>query len=105
MKKKAKKTKDKNKSENKNKNENKNKKKNENERIKTKPKTKMRIKIKLFAFFFNSMHPSCAINGQLSLIWPKSTYHFGLRILHVALVVPYIFNSLLIGLEVPKYKY
>ena len=89
-------------------------------KMKMKAKTKMKIKmdfrfcfhfvfhfcfyfLKVFAFLltFLFMCPRGAIDGQLSLTWPRSDIAFSFASFPCGLAVPWMVNSPLIGLEVP----
>ena len=58
---------------------------------------------KSFCIFVNSTWPRGAIDGQLSLTWPRSAIAFSFANFPRDLVVPQKVNSLLIGLEVPEH--
>ena len=66
-----------------NKNEKKRKRK-----TKTKMKNKMKAKIKTFCVFVNSTWPRGAIDGQLSLTWPRSAIAFSFANFARGLAVP-----------------
>ena len=91
-------------------------------KMKNKMKTKMKIKMnfcfcfqfsfsfsfcflfllfKSFCIFVNSTWPRGAIDGQLSLDWPRSAIAFLLN--PRGLEVPQTVNSLLLGLKVPQH--
>ena len=56
-----------------------------------------------FCIFVKSTWPRGAIDGQLSLTWPRSAIAFSFANSPRRLAVPQMINSLLIGLELPQH--
>ena len=67
--------------------------------MKTKMKMRKNVYLYIFWGFLNSIWPIDAIDGQLSLTWPRSARACYLTNLVHGLAVSYMVNTLLIGLE------